>query len=232
MGDSSPELAALREREQAMAGFLALAAHELRAPATVVHGIAATLAARPEELTSERGPLLVQMLEDHSSRLVRLLDQLLDLSRLDASAVRIEPRTFSVRHRVAELVESVAGDRAPEVDVAVDGALQAQLDPDAFDRILANLVTNALRHGAPPVRVAAEQTDRHFRLVVEDRGNGVEPELVDRLFERFVGSSDDGSGLGLSIAQSYAHAHGGRILYEGAAPGARFRVVFPSPPPA
>jgi len=233
MGDVPTELDLLRAREQAMARFVALAAHELRAPATVVHGVAATMAARPEELTGERGPLLIQMLYDQSKRLVRLLDQLLDLSRLDAEAVVIDPHRFEVRPRVVDLVQSVAGERASEVDIDVDGALEVNLDPEILDRIVGNLVTNALRHGSSPVRVGAEQTDRHFRLVVEDGGSGVDADLQARLFDRFAGSSSGaGTGLGLAIAQSYAHAHGGRILYEQGSPGARFRVVIPAPPAA
>jgi signal transduction histidine kinase len=232
MGDVEPELERLRARERAMARFVALAAHELRAPASVVHGVAATMAARPEELAGERGPLLVQMLYDQSRRLVRLLDQLLDLSRLDADAIDVATRRIPVRSHVVEAIASVAGDRAGEVQVDVDEALQANLDPDILDRILGNLVTNALRHGEAPVRVAAEQTDRHFRLLVEDCGAGVEPELQERLFDRFASASPESTGLGLAIAQSYAHAHGGRILYEPGGPGARFRVVIPAPPPA
>lgn len=232
MEDARTELELLRAREQAMTRFVALVAHELRAPATAVHGVAATLAGRPDELAGERAAMLVELLFVQSSRLVHLLEQLLDLSRLDAEAARIEPRRVPVRRRIVEVVELVAGERVSDVEIEVDGALEAELDPVAFDRILANLVTNALRHGAAPVRVAAELTDSHVRIVVEDRGAGVEPELAGRLFERFVGSPGDGTGLGLAIAQSYAHAHGGRILYEDAAPGARFRLVIPSQPPA
>jgi signal transduction histidine kinase len=233
MGDAPTELDLVRAREQAMARFVALAAHELRAPATVVHGVAATLAARPDELTGERGPMLVQMLYDQSKRLVRLLDQLLDLSRLDAKAIAIEPQRFEVRPHVVELIQSVAGERAGEVEIQVDAALEVDIDPEILDRIVGNLVTNALRHGSSPVRVAAEQTDRHFRLVVEDAGSGVDPALRGRLFDRFTSASNgSGTGLGLAIAQSYAHAHGGRILYEPGRPGARFRVVIPAPPAA
>jgi len=233
MVDPLTELEELRAREQALTRFVALAAHELRAPASVVHGVAATLAARPDELTGARGPLLVKMLYEQSLALVRLLDQLLDLSRLDAKAMPIAARTFAVRSHVVELVASVAGERAAEVDVAVDRELEAVLDPDILDRIVANLVTNALRHGEAPVRVAAEQTDRHFRLEVEDSGGGVAPELEPRLFDRFAGAPDgEGAGLGLAIAQSFAHAHGGSIRYERGQAGARFRLVIPAPPAA
>ena len=83
------------------------------------------------------------------------------------------------------------------------------------------------------MKVRAEQTDRHFRLTVEDRGVGVAPEFVPGLFERFTRSEGSrataaGTGLGLAIARSYARAHGGDLVYEDAMPhGACFRLVLP-----
>ena len=79
----------------------------------------------------------------------------------------------------------------------------------------------------------AQQADRHFRLTVEDAGDGVAAGFVPRLFERFSradsGQPKIGSGLGLSIAQSYAQAHGGQLFYEDASPsGARFQLVLPA----
>lgn len=227
------ELELAQSREGAMARFVALAAHELRAPAAVVHGVASTWSVRPELREGDKGEALAQMLVEQSERLVRLLDQLLDLSRLDADTVRIERRQVDVRPQLEQLVSSVAGERAGEVELAVADDLTTHVDPDALDRIVGNLVTNALRYGVAPIRLAAEQADRHFRVTVEDRGLGVKPELRGRLFERFVrDTAGQGTGLGLAIAQSYAQAHGGSVLYEPAEPGSRFRVVLPAPPPA
>jgi len=98
--------------------------------------------------------------------------------------------------------------------------------------MLSNLIANSLRHGSPPVTVTAARRDSHLRLVVEDRGEGVPPDFVPRLFQRFARGSEtsgiEGSGLGLTIAQAYARAHGGKIVYEEAVPhGARFEVVLP-----
>ena len=167
-------------------------------------------------------------------RLALLVDQLLDLSRLDADAVAIEPTRFHVRTRVEELVAAAVGESAGRIEVAIDPELEADADPVAFDRIVSNLVTNALRYGQPPIVVDARQTDRHFRLSVEDRGVGVPIAFVPDLFERFTRSGDArersaGTGLGLAIARSYAHAHRGDLLYEAAEPtGARFQLVLPA----
>ena len=131
-------------------------------------------------------------------------------------------------------VDSIAADRREEIELGVEPELETVVDPQAFDRIVSNLVLNALRHGMAPVRVTAEQHDRHFRLTVEDEGGGVAPEFRARLFDRFARDTSagerDGTGLGLSIARQYATAHGGSIVYEdGERAGARFRVVLPAP---
>jgi signal transduction histidine kinase len=228
---------ALEEADQIKSQFVALASHELRTPAAVVHGIAATLHLRGDELTLDQLHQLRRTLFEQTDRLRRLVDQLLDLSRLEAHSVRIDPKPLWVRNRVEEIVIMVAGDRAKEVSIEVPPDLETVVDSDAFDRVVSNLIVNALRYGEPPVRVFAEQPDRYFRLSVEDRGRGVPPEFVPQLFERFTRSKDvqsgaPGAGLGLAIAQSYAQAHGGDLLYEDAEPhGARFKLVVPAKRP-
>jgi signal transduction histidine kinase len=225
---------ALEEADEMKSQFVALASHELRTPAAVIHGIAATLQMRGEELEREQLLQLRRTLYEQTDRLRRLVDQLLDLSRLEAHTVRIDPKPLWVRSRVEEVILMVAGERAKDIDIAVPPDLQAIVDADAFDRVVSNLIVNALRYGEAPIRVFAEQPDRYFRLSVEDRGHGVPPEFVPQLFERFTRSrkapaGTGGAGLGLAIAQSYAQAHGGDLLYEDAEPhGARFKLVLPA----
>lgn len=225
---------ALERADELKSNFIALAAHELRTPVTSINGVIETLHARGSLLAEEQRVLLRQMLREQGRRLAVLVEQLLDLSRLDAEAISIDPEVVSVRKRVEELVRSTAGERVDDVQVEVPDDLEASVDASAFDRILSNLVANALRYGEPPVIVRAEQRDRHFRLAVEDRGPGVPPEFVPDLFERFTRSERGrergiGTGLGLAIARSYANAHSGELVYEPASPnGARFELVLPS----
>jgi signal transduction histidine kinase len=212
--------------------FVALASHELRAPVAGIHGVTMTLRERGDDLRPEQVAILQRTLYEQSDRMRRLVDQLLDLSKLEADAIEIAPRRFPVRERIESVLRQVAPDKIEQVVLAVEPDLETLADPDAFDRILANLVTNAFRYGAPPVRVAARQLDTHFRLWVEDAGEGVPPEFAPRLFQRFArgrqDGNDGGSGLGLAIAQSFAQAQGGRLLYEDGDPrGARFQLVLP-----
>ena len=146
--------------------FIALASHELRTPAAVVHGIASTLHLRGDLLAAEQLHHLRATLYQQTDRLRRLVDQLLDLSRLEANAISISVINFPVRRRVEELVLMLAADHVFEIELRIDPSLETVADPEAFDRIVSNLLTNALRYGKPPVSVDAQQTDRHFRLAV------------------------------------------------------------------
>jgi signal transduction histidine kinase len=214
--------------DQLKLDFVAVASHELRTPATSVYGITATLRERGDSLPEEQRAELENVLWEQADRLRRLIEQLLDLSRLDARALSIDPRRLRVRAVVDEVVAALARHRPADVIVEVDRELDAVVDPVAFDRALSNLLSNALRHGEPPVLVTAERRDRHLRVAVEDAGPGVPPELVPRLFDRFQrGDEGPGSGLGLAIARAYAHAHGGDIVYDVRTRGARFELVLP-----
>jgi signal transduction histidine kinase len=224
----------LERANQLQANFVALAAHELRTPVTTIHGFVRTLNHLGERLAGEQRTQLRAALEQQTTRMALLVEQLLDLSRLDAEAVEIVPLRLRLRERVEEIVRSSAGEQSAAVRVEVPHDLEAEVDPDAFERILSNLITNAFRYGAPPVVVTAERNDRHLRVAVEDRGRGVPPEFVPELFERFSRSGRShtaagGTGLGLAIARSYAIAHCGDLRYEPVFPvGARFQLVLPA----
>jgi signal transduction histidine kinase len=225
---------ALEEADELKMNFIALAAHELRTPVAVIHGVIETIERRGDELEPSQKDDLEQMLRMQSAGLKTLVEQLLDLSRLDAHAVPISPARIPVRKRVEEIVSLTAGSRIGEVEVEVPDGLEAVVDPDAFARIISNLVTNALRYGRAPIRVTAEREDGRLQVAVEDRGEGVPSEFVPRLFERFSRSDPSrrragGTGLGLAIAHSYAEALAGELRYREARPhGARFELVLPS----
>ena len=216
--------------DQLKLNFVAVASHELRTPATAIYGITATLRHRGDELTEETRTELEETLWTQVNRLRLLIEQLLDLSRLDASAISIEPQPIGLR----ALLTEVAAETARDADVRIDVAegLEVHADRLALEQIMGNLVGNALRYGVPPVVVRAQPMDTYLRVSVEDGGEGVPPELVPRLFERFErGTVGEGSGLGLSIAQAYARAHGGDLIYDRAETGgARFELILPRAP--
>jgi signal transduction histidine kinase len=225
---------AVDRAERRKTDFVTIASHELRAPISVVHGIAATLHARIGDLEDPQVHALLGTLVQQTDRLRDLADQLLDLSRLESGDPCLEPERFHPRERLDELLPRFAGEREDDVRIHVDPALELVTDPVGFERVAANLILNALRYGEPPVEVRAED-GVGFRLVVEDRGAGVPSQFVPQLFERFSRSDETrrsgaaGAGLGLSIACAYAEALGGELRYEDAEPhGARFILSLPA----
>ena len=213
--------------------FIALAAHELRSPLSGMYGACVTLDERGDALAEPDRLALAAMLRVQVTRMRDLVAQLLDLSRFDLAGLPVSPERLLLRPRVEQLVSALPDVPAGVLTIVISPELDAFVDPVALDRMLSNLVANALHYGKPPVTVTAIERDTHLRLVVEDRGGGVPDEFVPRLFDRFTRTSAsrdrcEGAGLGLAIVRAYARAHGGDILYESAEPqGARFEVVLP-----
>jgi signal transduction histidine kinase len=228
------ERARLHERtvqlDELKANFVAIASHELRTPATSVYGVLLTLLERDEQLdaSSRRELLLVGV--EQGERLRRLLEELLDLSRLDARGIRVEPRPLVLASVLGEIVTGALSNGATvELDVPDDLAVVA--DRLVLDRVVSNLLINAVRYGAEPITLSAEAGATMLRISVEDSGEGISDELRPRLFERFARSDSPnvGSGLGLAIARTYARAHGGDLVYDPGERGARFELIIPQP---
>ena len=218
------------ELDQLKLNFVAIASHELRTPAASVFGVLATLANRRDQLTPEVVDELIRTGYEQGERLRRLLEQLLDLSRLDARSIEVEPRPLVLHRVLEEITASLPELAGSDVELDVPGDLAAVADRLVIERVISNLVVNASRYGRPPIVVSARSRDRHLRIAVEDHGGGVAAEVEPRLFERFErGPGASGAGLGLAIARAYAQAHGGDLVYAPQEHGARFELILPSP---
>jgi signal transduction histidine kinase len=208
--------------------FIADASHELRTPLT---SVLANLELLAEELDGESGEAAASALRS-SQRMRRLVGNLLLLARADAG--RAAPRRPTdladvLVEAVAELEPVAAGH---EIVVAAHPAV-VEGSRDELHRLALNLIENAVFHtpAGTEVRVGSAIHDDVARLTVEDDGPGIPPELVPRLFERFVrggGDSAGGSGLGLSIVRAVARSHGGDVSVSApAGGGTRFVVELP-----
>jgi signal transduction histidine kinase len=217
----------LIQLDQLKLNFVAIASHELRTPATAVYGVLKTLSERGRELTDELQEELLRVGVEQGERLRRLLEELLDLSRLDARAIIVEPRPVVLKAVLADVVRGALS-RPDAVELDIPDDLAAVVDPLVVERVVSNLVVNANRYGEPPIRIEAQQRDRHLRVSVEDAGPGVPKDLEGRIFDRFArGGGETGHGLGLAIARAYAQAHGGDLVYDPRAGGARFELLIP-----
>jgi signal transduction histidine kinase len=231
--DLKRALEELRRVDELKDEFVSIASHELRAPVAVVYGITATLHRRGADLAPEELADLREALFEQTVRLRDLTEQLLDLSRLDSGRIRVEARPFRLREAVESLVTRIAPERREDVLVEIEPDEEVVSDPVAFDRVVGNLLVNALQYGLPPVVVRNGDS----AVTVEDVGPGVPPEFVPHLFDRFTRGDDvprtvAGAGLGLAIAREFAEAVGGRLEYEHTARGARFLFELTAQPAA
>jgi PAS domain S-box-containing protein len=208
------------------AQLLAITAHELRTPVRVIVGAADTLADHWADLDqSEQGDLLTSM-RTSGGRIRSLLDDLLTAVRLDAGRIDVRPRPTRVRPLLLDAVAHTMA-TSPEADIAVscDPDVTVAADPNRLGQILANYLTNAVRYGAPPVRIGVTADGADVRIDVCDDGPGVPPELVPRLYDKFArGPHDGGTGLGLFIVRQLARAQGGDAWYERAGGTSHFVV--------
>jgi signal transduction histidine kinase len=211
--------------DELKSNFVAIASHELRTPASSVYGVFATLAER-SGLDLKTRETLIQVGYEQAERLRRLIEQLLDLSQLDARRTMANPKPIELHKVLSELASDILPKGMP-VLLDVPSDLSVVADPVMIERVVSNLLVNALRYGGPPITIAVDEPDGWVRIAVEDSGPGVPEAMEPHIFERFArGENAPGSGLGLTIARAYAHAHGGELTYRRGAVGARFELTL------
>lgn len=227
----------IRRLETVRRDFVANVSHELRTPLTVVSGFAETLqdpALPPEDRARFSATILA-----NTQRMQRIVDDLLDLSRIESGGWRPNPTSLDPRSIVGE-VFAAAGALADRKHVALvsdiaDDVVTVHADPTALRQLLTNLVDNALRHtAAGSVTVTARRTSGGITIGVRDTGVGIAAEHLPRIFERFYrvdaarSRQEGGTGLGLAIVRHMVEAHGGRVRAESAlGVGTTVSVTFP-----
>ncbi|HEY1591534.1 MAG TPA: ATP-binding protein [Solirubrobacteraceae bacterium] len=224
--------------ERAKSEFAATASHELRSPLTSIKGFIELLHRSPEGM-SERQREFVEIILKSTERLTDLVNDLLDVARIEADRVEIVRRPIDLGEAVREVSELIAPrleDKRQRLSVHVAPAAGLALaDPARVRQIVANLITNAHLYTGEggSIQVAVEPDRAWVKLVVEDDGVGMSPEQTERIFERFYrgqsGASTPGTGLGLSIVKSLVELQDGRIEVESAPDrGTTFTVLLPA----
>jgi PAS domain S-box-containing protein len=211
----------VRRLETVRRDFVANVSHELKTPLTAIAGYAETLAAEtPANSETQR---FARVILENAQRMQRLVDDLLDLSKIESGGWRPHPARVDLEKAAREAWTQFSA-RAAERDVSfettvTDSAGTANVDPEALRQIFTNLFDNALRHTPRQgsIRVHAEPRAREVIVRVVDTGSGIPAEHLPRIFERFYrvdpGRSrhEGGTGLGLSIVKHLVEAHGGRV---------------------
>jgi two-component system, OmpR family, phosphate regulon sensor histidine kinase PhoR len=231
------DMTEVRRLEKVRRDFVANASHEIKTPLTAIRGFAETLLGAPLPEEAARGYLRVIL--NHSERLSRLVEDLLELSRLESGTHPLELAELDVAalaERLCEELEPRIRERGFEVHIQGAGAPHALADRRAVEQILFNLLDNALKYSEPgkriEVRIAAEGPA--LQIEVADQGAGIPEADRARIFERFYrvdrGRSREqgGTGLGLAIVKHLVQAQGGEIWVE-STPGAGSTFIFTLP---
>jgi signal transduction histidine kinase len=216
--------------------LVATVAHELRSPLTGVKGFVQALLNRWDKLNDEQKKLMLTTVHADSERLSRLIAELLDVARIDTGRLSLYPRPSDADVLVGRAVASVQAGTARHIVYTADGELpEISVDPDKFTQVVTNLIENGVRHGEGTVTVRAEELDPDaeyagVRIVVEDEGEGIAPEMRRRVFTKFWKSGTrGGSGLGMYLVNGLVRAHGGSVAIGDAdGGGARVELTWPA----
>jgi signal transduction histidine kinase len=223
----------LREMNDVKDTLLHAVSHDLKGPLAGILGAMQTIRRDDElHLTADEREALYEVIEHSGRKMNRLIDDLLDLDRIDRGKVHPQRRPTDVGELARRVVSDTAQLDDHPVRVRAD-AVMVEVDPSKVERVIENLLVNAARYTPPGTAVLVQITARPdgIDLVVEDDGPGIPDELKDVLFEPFrqgEDSSGRGMGIGLSLVQRFAELHGGSARIEDAATGgARFVVELP-----
>jgi two-component system, OmpR family, phosphate regulon sensor histidine kinase PhoR len=231
------DISDIRRVDRMRQDFVANVSHELRTPLTAIRGYAEALADGPTD--SESGPKFAEIIARHSTKMERLVTDLLRLARLDARQETLEV----VPCDLVDVLNDVVADQAEAatrkrqrvtIHVAPD-AHSAVADPDKLHDILRNLLENAVNYAPEEalISLSSSKVDGAVQIVVSDNGPGIPPAEVDRVFERFYRvdksrARPGGTGLGLAIVKHLLELHGGRVTVANAlAGGAVFTITLP-----
>jgi len=237
-GEKEHLVAELKEAVRSRDEFLQVASHELKTPLTPLqlqlHNLSRLLqqaGVQNEELFAK-----LEAATRQTRRFGRLIDGLLDVSRIIAGRLKIEPEPVDLSELLRDVVERFRAEArrvGPEITVDIDEAVSGRWDRLCVEQILSNLIANAIKYGAgKPIEICSRLRDGIVRVAVTDRGIGIEKEALERIFGRFQRAVSarnfGGLGLGLFIARQFAEAHGGSIVvHSEPGAGSTFTLVLP-----
>jgi signal transduction histidine kinase len=234
--------ARLEELDVMKTDFIAITSHELRTPLAAVSGFVDTLRRRRAQLTDREVEEFLAIIHLQTSRLTRLVEDLLVVSRLEAGKLTFHAEPVAVGPFLADVIRGLGDDEA-RVDLHQDPELPATISVDGqrLAQVLTNLLTNAAKFAPENTRVVLLASPAGASAVafeISDRGPGIPPAEIDRIFDRFHQAmvvqtrQAEGAGLGLYITRQLTEAMGGTVTVSSVVgEGSTFRVTIPRVPP-
>jgi PAS domain S-box-containing protein len=230
------------EADRAKSEFVSTVSHELRTPMTAIKGYTDLLHAGAVGSINEDQERFLGVIRNNADRLTALINDLLDISRVETGRVRFEPKLMQIGEVIADVVNALAVPAEAKHQTltyeVVGGLPDVMGDRDRLNQVLTNLVGNAIYYTPEggEIEVRAYSVERAVRVDVRDTGIGIAPDDMGRIFERFYRADHPlvmetaGTGLGLSISRMFVEMHGGRVWVESdLGKGSTFTFILPVP---
>jgi len=217
------DITEIRKLETMRSDFVANVSHELKTPLTSIKGFVETLLdGALDDKDNNRN--FLKIIQDHTERLNKLVDDLLSLSYLESKGLILEKKTFDLKHQVEEVIlgfKSQLGKKNIKINNEV-GTIKVNADKDRIAQVFTNLFDNAIKFNKDKgeIRIFAEENDNGIKIFIEDSGPGIPEKDIPRIFERFYRVDKarsrelGGTGLGLSIVKHIVELHGGIVGVE------------------
>ncbi len=213
----------LKEMDMTKSEFVSMASHELRTPLTGIIGLTQTLLSKDIEITEEEKEHYLKIIEGEGKRLSNLLNELLDITRIETGVIEMHHENVNVNNLVAETLQILPLPSSININVlATKENIEVWADKDRLKQVITNLIDNAIRYSNAEgtISIRLNEQDHHIAIGIQDTGPGIAKDELPKIFTKFYRarsarvSKTKGSGLGLTIAKSIIELHGGRIWVE------------------
>ncbi|MDP9289525.1 MAG: sensor histidine kinase [Thermoproteota archaeon] len=217
VGARTAELALANEQlkvhDKMQREFINIASHEMKTPTQAILGYSKLIQRHPEKREE-----MIQAISRNATRLQRLTNDILDVTRIESQSLRLNLERFNLNDVISDVVEDYRNElekskgRVKLLHEQLNEIIYVEADKNRLSQVISNLLSNAIKFTKEgTITVKGEIKDSKALVTIKDTGQGIDPEIIPRLFSKFVAKSESGTGLGLFISKSIVEAHGGKI---------------------
>ena len=225
----------LKQHDKIQKEFINMAAHELRTPIQPILGLTDVLR---DYISDSHQSKLLDVIMRNAKRLQRLSSEILDVSKIESSLLRLSKSSIDLNEKIKTVINDIENgyDNGDKKNVKIlfqpNEPITVYVDKDRIYQVLSNLLNNAIKftpNGTVTINIGVNNHDKEIIVTITDTGTGIPPEILPKLFSKFVTSSNHGTGLGLFISKGIIEAHGGRIWAENNSSGIGATFSFSLP---
>jgi signal transduction histidine kinase len=192
--------------------FINITSHEMKTPTQAILGYSNLIEQNPEQIDE-----MIEGISRNATRLQRLTSDILDVTRIESKSLKLKLEKFNLNELISHIIDDYRNQiEKSNIDVKIlheqKEIIEVEGDKNRLSQVISNLLDNAIKFTKEgTIRVTQQIKDSNALVTVKDSGQGIDPEIMPRLFTKFVAKSERGTGLGLFISRSIVEAHGGKI---------------------